>query len=113
MGHRNLETDLAYHRLQQRLDRMVTGAPDAPALRAILRLLFTPEEAELAARMPTLCSVGSLAERVGRDEAELDVLVTSMARRRLVIDLEHRGERWVALAPVVIVSSNTPSCGSA
>jgi formate hydrogenlyase subunit 6/NADH:ubiquinone oxidoreductase subunit I len=102
MGHRNLETDLAYHRLQQRLDRMVTGAPDAPALRAILRLLFTPEEAELAARMPTLCSVRSLAERVGRDEAELEVLVTSMARRGLVVDLEHRGERWVALAPVVI-----------
>jgi Pyruvate/2-oxoacid:ferredoxin oxidoreductase delta subunit len=102
MGHRHLESDLAYHRLQQRLDRMVTGAPDTPALRAILRMLFTPEEAEVAARMPTLCSVSSLAERVGYDEAELEALVTSMARRGLVVDLEHRGERWVTLAPVVI-----------
>lgn len=110
MGHGHREGDLAYRqayrqayrRLQQRLDRMVTGAPDTPALQAILRLLFTPEEAELAARMPTLCSVVSLAERVGREEGELEVLVSSMARRGLVVDLEHRGERWVALAPVVI-----------
>ena len=102
MAHKTLDTDLAYHRLQQRLDRMVTGAPDSPALQAILRLLFTPEEAELAARMPTMCSLHSLAERVGRDEAALDALVTSMARRGLVVDLEHRGERWVMLAPVVI-----------
>lgn len=78
------------------------GRPTPPALQAILRLLFTPEEAELAARMPTMCSLHSLAERVGRDEAALDALVTSMARRGLVVDLEHRGERWVMLAPVVI-----------
>jgi hypothetical protein len=69
VAHKSLETDLAYRRLQQRLDRMVTGAPDSPALQAILRLLFTPEEAELAVRMPTLCSLRSRAERVGRDEA--------------------------------------------
>jgi ferredoxin len=102
MAHGNHDGDLAYRRLQQRLDRMVTGAPDSPALQAILRLLFTPEEAELAARMPTLCTLRSLARRVGRDPSELGAVVTSMAGRGLVIDLEYRGERWVMLAPVVI-----------
>jgi ferredoxin len=99
-----LETDpdVAYHRLQQRLDRMPTGAPDSPAFQQILRLLFTPDEAELAAQMPTLCSLPGLASRVGRPVEELGPVVDEMARKGLVVDLEHRGERWVSLAPVVI-----------
>lgn len=97
-----VSADLAYRRLQQRLDRMPTGAPDTEALRRILRLLFTPEEAELAAQIPTLVAVSALAERLGHDETELGALLTDMARRGLVVDLEHGGERWVSLAPVVI-----------
>ena len=54
MGHTLADPDIAYHRLQQRLDRMPTGAPDSPVFQRILRLLFTPEEAELAALMPTI-----------------------------------------------------------
>jgi NAD-dependent dihydropyrimidine dehydrogenase PreA subunit len=99
MGH---TTASAYTALQQRLDRMPTGAPDRPELRRILELLFTPEEAALAAELPSLTSVRRLAERTGRDQAELDATLTSMAARGLVLDLEHRGERWVSLAPVVI-----------
>ena len=102
MAHQKTQTDLVYARLQQRLDRMVTGAPDSPALQAILRLLFSPAEAELAARMPLFCSLRTLAGRTGRDVAELDDVVTAMARRGLVVDLEHHGERWVMLAPVII-----------
>ena len=94
--------DGVYRRLQQRLDRMPTGAPDTPAFRAILRLLFTPEEAELAARMPSLVAVERLAADLGADLAEVDARCTEMARRGLVFDLRHRGQRWVALAPVVI-----------
>jgi formate hydrogenlyase subunit 6/NADH:ubiquinone oxidoreductase subunit I len=101
MAHTSSGVD-PYRRLQERLDRMVTGAPDSPALRAILRRLFSPEEAELAVRMPTLCSVRSLAERLGRDEGELSGVIDGMASRGLVVDLEHRGKRWVMLAPVVI-----------
>lgn len=111
MGHKSLQTvkpdqawqeDQAYSRLQQRLDRMVTGAPDSPVLQRILRVLFTAQEAELASRMPTLCSLDSLAARTERPVEELVPLVDSMARRGLVVDLEHRGQRWVMLAPVVI-----------
>ena len=97
-----VDEGVAYHLLQERLDRMVTGAPDSPVLQQILRLLFTPEEAELAARIPTLCSLKALAKRVGRDVAGLDSMIIAMAGRGLVLDLEHRGERWVCLAPVVI-----------
>ncbi len=91
-----------YQRLQQRLDRMPTGAPDTPAFQRILRLLFSEEEAALAARLPSLVAVDRLARDLGRDPGQLHATLSSMAARGLVLDLEHRGERWVALAPVVI-----------
>ncbi len=43
-----------YHLLQQRLDRNMTGAPDSPAFEKILKILFSPEEGELARRIPWL-----------------------------------------------------------
>ncbi|MCU0301718.1 MAG: 4Fe-4S dicluster domain-containing protein [Candidatus Nanopelagicales bacterium] len=102
MGHTLADPDLVYQRLQQRLDRMPTGAPDSPAFQQILRLLFSPSEAELAARMPTICPVDVLADRSGIPADELDPMVTEMARKGLVVDLEQGGRRYVALAPVVI-----------
>jgi Fe-S-cluster-containing hydrogenase component 2 len=105
MGHRThatLDPDPLYRQLQQRLDRMPTGAPDAEPLRRILRLLFSPEEAELASRIPTVVSVEALAVQLGRDVEGLQATIDDMAGRGLVIDLEHDGERMVMLAPVVI-----------
>jgi len=92
-----------YRLLQQRLDRQVTGAPDAPALQQILRILFKPEEAALACQIPTgFISLRRLARKVDMEEAALDAMVTTMAERGLVFDAEHNGKRYVALAPVVI-----------
>ncbi len=92
-----------YRLLQQRLDRQVTGAPDSPALQQILRLLFRPDEAELACQIPTaFISLSRLARRSGIDPARLDTMVTTMAERGLVFDAEHNSKRYVALAPVVI-----------
>lgn len=102
MGH-IVNSPRSYHLLQQRLDRNVTGAPDSPVLRQILELLFRPEEAELAAEIPTnFISLRRLAQRSGQDPAALAERITSMAERGLVFDLEHDGKRYVALAPVVI-----------
>lgn len=102
MGHLAADGDNTYVQLQQRLDRMLTGAPDSLAFRSILRLLFSPEEAELAVAMPPLCSMSDLSRRLGRDEQELDALVSGMARRGLVLDYRHRSRRWIQLAPVVL-----------
>lgn len=103
MGHTlRVDPDVGYQQLQQRLDRMPTGAPDSPVFQRILRLLFTREQAELASRMPTLCTVEQLAKRTGRPVDALGPALDDMARKGLVVDLEHRGTRWVTLAPVVI-----------
>lgn len=93
----------SYHLLQQRLDRNVTGAPDSPALMQILRLLFAPDEAELARQISTrFMSLSRLARKTGLTPAELDEKITAMAARGVVLDLMHDDRRYVALAPVVI-----------
>ena len=102
MGHR-LGTGVAYSLLQERLDQNVTGAPDSPEFRKILRLLFTPEEADLARQIPTRpVRLESLARRLSIPAEELEPKLEVMAAKGLVFDLEVKGVRRFSLAPVVI-----------
>jgi ferredoxin len=102
VGH-TIDSTPVYERLQQRLDRNVTGAPDSPTLIEILRILFSVEDAELAARIPTRpTSIERLAERAGMPADALDDQISDMARRGLVVDMFHGDQRFVSLAPVVI-----------
>ncbi|MDQ1257289.1 MAG: hypothetical protein QG656_1892, partial [Candidatus Hydrogenedentes bacterium] len=102
MSH-TVNPDREYRLLQQRLDRNVTGAPDSPAFTRILELLFSPEEAKLAQRIPSQpIPVRALAKTLGMPEDELDGKIVDMARRGIVIDFEHKGRRYCLLAPVVI-----------
>ncbi|MDJ0924151.1 MAG: 4Fe-4S dicluster domain-containing protein [Acidimicrobiia bacterium] len=106
MGHtavsERLDLDEEYRLLQERLDRNVTGAPDSAAMRRVLRLLFTPEDAHIARQLPVIISLPKLAEKLDRDLNDLDAHITSMARRGLVLDFERKGVRYVMAAPVVI-----------
>ena len=52
MAHHTTNPNRDYDRLQQALDRQVTGAPASAAFTQILRLLYAPDEAALAARLP-------------------------------------------------------------
>lgn len=102
MGH-VVNGDRAYHLLQQRLDRNVTGAPDSPVFMDILRLLFSPTEAELAQQIPSnFTSLKRLSIKTGIPLEQLNDKITDMAARGLVVDVEHHGRRYAALAPVVI-----------
>ena len=106
MGHATLIPDLdaeaEYRLLQERLDRNVTGAPDSAAMMRVLRLLFTPEEAHIARRLPQLISLPKLAGKLEVDPEELGERITSMAGRGLVLDFERKGIRYVVPTPVVI-----------
>ena len=102
MAHQ-VNPDREYRLLQQRLDRMVTGAPESPALDKILHLLFTPQEAAMARRIPTIpTKLSKLSHMFGLPEDELDGKLTELARRGVVMDLSRDGQRYYALAPVVI-----------
>ena len=92
-----------YRLLQERFDRHVTGAPASPTFTKILELLFTPDEARLVRRFPTLPTrLSKMAEKLGMDEERLNDKVQDLAHRGLLIDIEHKGKRYVALPPVVI-----------
>ena len=102
MAHQ-VNPDREYRLLQQRLDRMVTGAPESPALDKILQLLFTPQEAAMARRIPTIpTSLSKLARKFKMPEEELDHKLTELAQRGVVMDLSRNGQRYYTLAPVVI-----------
>ena len=106
MGHTTTAADsdveLDYRLLQERLDRNVTGALDSPAMRRILRLLFTPEDARIARQLPQVISLTGLARKLECEVEWLDLQITSMAERGLVLDFERKEKRYVLAAPVVI-----------
>ncbi len=102
MGH-NVNYDKKYRLLQQRLDRNLTGAPESPVFMKIFKLLFSPEQAELARKIPSQpVSLKALSQKTSINCTELDEKLTEMAQKGLVIDLEHNGERYFVLAPVAI-----------
>lgn len=102
MGHIT-NPDREYRLLQQKLDRTPTGAPDSPVLMQILKLLFKPEEAELARRVPGRpTSLEALAHKTGLNPEELSKRLTELAERGLMLDFERKGRRYFMLPPVVI-----------
>lgn len=89
--------------LQQRLEKTLAGAPASPVLTRILELLYSPEDAELASKLPMKPKpVHRLAERWGMDPSSLADRITDMANRGLVVDFEIHGKRFACLAPMVI-----------
>lgn len=101
MGHLSLKNSHA--RLQQRLDRHPVGAPAHPALFDILKLLFSHEEAAIAAQMPYgFSSTRRLARILGRPEAELAPILNRMADRGLLFDLLRKDRNYWYLNPLVI-----------
>ncbi len=104
MGHIvNANAGREHRLLQRRLDRMTTGAPDSPNLLNILKILFSPDEADFAAKLPgSPTTLDVLEKKLGIPADELDGKLTGMAKRGLVMDIEHEGKRFFCLPPVVI-----------
>ncbi len=102
MGHK-VNPDKEYQMLRERYDRMVTGAPDSPHMLGILKMLFTPEEAQLARRLPAKpMALERLARRTGMAEDALEDKLGAMALRGLVLDFTYKDRRFFMLPPVVI-----------
>jgi ferredoxin len=100
-----------YHDLAERLQAgpVAYPEPDDPAARRgwqeILEILYTPEEAALAARLPVRpMSLEKLSARVGIPAEALRPRLEAMADKGLVMDLHHaRSGRtaWLLSPPVV------------
>jgi ferredoxin len=92
-----------YRDLGRAIDGLTARAPWNETLRAILRELYTAEEAELVSRMPTgLASLERIAEATGVARDRLPGLLEGLAAKGLVMDLEAGGAYRYTVSPFVI-----------
>lgn len=92
-----------YQLLQKKLDGMATGAPDSSAFQKILQLTYSPDEAKIARKIPAIPEkLTNIAEKLSIPIDELDEILTTMAKRGALLDMEIKGEKYFMLPPVVI-----------
>jgi len=101
MGHLSLKH--AREALRKRLDNNPVGAPPHKALYEILSLLFSDEEAAIAAALPYgFSSTARIARLSGRKAEELEPVLDRMADRGLLFDVRKNGKAYWYLNPLVI-----------
>jgi Fe-S-cluster-containing hydrogenase component 2 len=107
LGHLKSE----YRALAQRLEAGTIALPEPStpeawqAWKEILEILFSPEDAALASRLPIVpTGLRSLAKRLGVEEAELQPRLEALCERGLVLDLvsPRTGRAKYLLAPPVV-----------
>jgi ferredoxin len=92
-----------YKSLGKKIDSMPTRTPWNDAFHAILKALYTPDEADLICRMPfTLSTVERIANVTGLDKNTLRRRLDSLAAKGLVADLWINDTYHYIPAPFVI-----------
>ena len=103
MGHHSHRK--AYQDLQRHIDKLPATMPDTPRTRAILRMLFTPEEAALVSRLPLKPrSSWVIARHLGEDPDTLKLRLDKLADRGLILDVynEKKDRTYYCIAPPVV-----------
>ena len=101
MGH--LVGKDVYRRLGKKVDNLTMRAPWNETLHAILKELYTAEEAELVVAMPYgMSSLGRLKRVTRMEEGRLLLLLEGMCDKGLVIDILADEEMHYAPSPIVI-----------
>jgi len=91
-----------YEQLREILDAHPSTAPRGKAIDKILRLLFTPEEAGLAAKMNFKPKrTADLAGAAGISEAEASDCLESMADKGIIFSKKKDGETLYGLVPLI------------
>src|SRR4030067_1236324 len=97
--------DDPYQRLAERLNTIPNGYPSTPEglELEILRRIFTPEEAALAAQLKlTLETAGQVAERLGSDPGEMRALLKTMVRKGQIDARPLEKELGFRLMPFIV-----------
>jgi len=92
----------AYEKLREILHKNPIGAPESRAFDEILRILFTPEEAEVAVGMTFVPKgVEQIAESAGVSKETTESLCESMAAKGVVYSRRKKGQMGYSLLPTV------------
>jgi ferredoxin len=92
-----------YRELGNKIDGLSFRAPWNATLRAILKELYSEDEADLIVRMPFgLSTLQRLERTTGYPQARLEPMLEQLARKGLVMDL-HVGGKWhFMVSPLII-----------
>lgn len=107
-GTGNMITDNSdvYLRLQKHLDRQAVGFPAGRAGRNILRRIFTPQEAEIAAclsgRPEPIAAIHARAGHLAVSAGELADILARIAQKGGIEFRESDGERFYCNAPLIL-----------
>jgi Pyruvate/2-oxoacid:ferredoxin oxidoreductase delta subunit len=94
-----------FERLAKVLDGLPNGFPatDSGVELAILRKIFTPEDAAVALRLKPLPETAAMvARRFRRPTDEVRATLDRMAERGEIFSFRQRGHRYYALAPFIV-----------
>ena len=98
MAHLTART--GYERLVERLNRFPQGAPPSDLLYAILKLLFSEQEAELVSRLPIKPFTVQTASRAWkRSIPEAQKVLDELSSRAILVDIEQNGQSVYCLPP--------------
>ena len=98
MAHNTIKS--AYSKLADRLNRFPQGAPPSELLFKILKMLFSEQEAKLAALMPIRPFTVKKASRIWKmDLTSTQKVLEELAGRAILVDIEQNGESVYALPP--------------
>ncbi|MCP4197857.1 MAG: 4Fe-4S dicluster domain-containing protein [Proteobacteria bacterium] len=101
MGH--ITAKESYKRLRERLDRYPVGAAGDNTIYEILKIVYTPEEAALAARLPIkMSSLDAISRKTGEDGDSLKARLEKMAAKGLVMDFTIGDKTRYMLSPTVV-----------
>lgn len=98
-----MDTTKVYEELVRHLDQGVVGSPNSPALIEILKVLFPPDEAEIAVRLPMReTSLSKLKEIFPDKPDSLEDTLNRMVDRGTVYTTPQSGQeaRYCLLPPV-------------
>jgi Na+-translocating ferredoxin:NAD+ oxidoreductase subunit B len=91
-----------YESLRQVLDAHPSTAPQAGSIHDILKILFAPEEAALAATMSfKVRPVSEIAIKAGLDEETVLMHLEAMADKGIIISRNKDGEKFYGLLPLI------------
>ena len=91
-----------YEKLREILDSHPATAPKEEPIYEILHLLFTPEEAALAANMSFKTkSASSIAKAAGLAENKVKQNLESMADRGIIFSRNKEGDKFYGLLPLI------------
>jgi len=89
-----------YSRLVERLNKFPQGAPPSEALYAILKMLFSEQEAQYVSMLPIKPFTAQKASKIWKlNISETQKILDELASRAILVDIDHNGESEYALPP--------------